>query len=175
MDLFEHADGIGRGPAPPAPAVPVPQVRGARPGSPFAAGAARHPAFRRAAPAPPPARLPVARPVVAPAHAAASEELRGKVRRVVCRTESGFTVLAIRTGNGSEVSLQTLTAQEFREGDAIIAEGAWGDYRGRPQFRAEVVRADMPRGARGVADWLRRSATASRMWRGTRLPCAKAA
>ena len=155
MDLFEHADGIGRGPAPPAPAVPVPQVRGARPGSPFAAGAARHPAFRRAAPAPPPARLPVARPAVAPAHAAASEELRGKVRRVVCRTESGFTVLAIRTGNGSEVSLQTLTAQEFREGDAIIAEGAWGDYRGRPQFRAEVVRADMPRGARGVADWLR--------------------
>lgn len=96
------------------------------------------------------------RPVAAPFLLESTVEIQGKVRRVVCPrvAESGFTVLAVRLPGGDETSVQGYTSQTFREGDPVVAEGNWATYKGKRQFKAEIVRLLMPRGTKGVADWL---------------------
>ncbi len=84
------------------------------------------------------------------------EELVGRVRRVICQIkDSGFTVLAVRTEDREEVSVQAHTSQAFKENDRIVARGEWGTYKGRPQFKAASIRPEIPRGASGVVAWLK--------------------
>jgi exodeoxyribonuclease V alpha subunit len=84
------------------------------------------------------------------------EEIVCRVRRVIYQMkDSGFTVLAVRTEDREEVSLQAHTSQSFRENDRIVARGDWVTYKGRPQFKAASVRPEIPKGASGVVAWLK--------------------
>lgn len=111
------------------------------PGDPaFAAAPA---AARRAPPAPP--------------EAEELEEARGTVRREIFRAaDSGYTVLSVDfDGRVDDCTLQVTSTLRPNQRDRIVAQGRWIVYKGKPQFKADVVQLEIERGTAGIAKWLK--------------------
>jgi exodeoxyribonuclease V alpha subunit len=133
-------------------AEPVPVATRFRPNSPFSLNTASRPQSNIAATRTSPQAVQLS-------SSPKGEEIRGKVIRVVCQiTESGFTVIALRLSDGSEIAVQGFTSQKFEKHDPLLVHGAWSTYKGKAQFKAEVMRVEMPREVRGVSDWFGRGA-----------------
>lgn len=85
----------------------------------------------------------------------AAEELIGKVSRVIYETSQGFAVYLLRIDGGKDVTVTVTSAIKAKKGDKIVAKGLWGTYKGKPTFKATLLKHDIPKGARGIVTWLK--------------------
>lgn len=80
--------------------------------------------------------------------------LCGVVRRILHHAPgSGFTALVLRTKEG-EVKVQGWSRRRIGEGERLAAEGSWGLWRGKRQFKAEMLRRDGPVTPEWAMEWL---------------------
>jgi exodeoxyribonuclease V alpha subunit len=84
-------------------------------------------------------------------------ELRGRVKNErFYAPDSGYTVLVVRFDNErDDMTLQVTTTVRAHPNDRIVALGKWSTYKGKPQFKAEMIQLEIPREARGIVEWLR--------------------
>lgn len=88
------------------------------------------------------------------------EEIKGRIIRVIFHAaDSGYTVLAARIhGEKKDATIQVTTGIKVNAGDKVRAHGEWTTYKGKPQFKADMIQMEIPEGAKGVAEWLRNGA-----------------
>lgn len=88
------------------------------------------------------------------------EEVRGTVRREIFRaTDSGYTVLAVDLdGRAGDTTIQVTTTLRPNQRDRVVARGRWAVYKGKQQFKADVIQLEIERGTAGIAKWLKNGA-----------------
>ena len=157
-DLFSFA--ASGAPQPPPPAEPTPPPAPA-PKSAFAR-------LRAAAPEeefsedelPPPPPMPPEPAAAAPPAAAVGgiEKLECTfIKKLFGGIEKGFMVMLIRHAGGEGKASVKNPAFEFAARDKIVLSGKWGLYKGQPNFDATSAVPAIPKGAKGVAAWLKSS------------------
>lgn len=83
-------------------------------------------------------------------------EIKARVTNEIFHSaESGYTVLAVKiSGQRGDFVLQVTTNQRVNVGDPIRAHGDWGTYKGKTQFKADMIQLEIPRESRGIFEWL---------------------
>src|SRR5690606_12201319 len=95
-------------------------------------------------------------PVPAPANDS-SEEIRGKIARIIFHSsDTGYMVLALKRKRGeADCTIQTTTSMKVAPGDSIIAKGTWTTYKGKQQFKADMIQQEIAREAKGIVAWIK--------------------
>ena len=84
-----------------------------------------------------------------------TEEIRAKIGHVIFpRSDSGYTVLSIKVDGGRDTTLQVVTTVSVSAGDRIVARGKWATYKGKVQFKADLIQLEIPRETRGIVAWI---------------------
>lgn len=82
--------------------------------------------------------------------------LKAKVVKCIFHNDkNGYTVLAVRNRDIGDAIIAYNTPMPALDGDAIIAEGAWGEYKGKTQFKATVLRTEVDLSDSGLVAWLK--------------------
>lgn len=82
----------------------------------------------------------------------AVEKITGIIERVIHRNGNGFIIFNARVGR--EVVPVTGEDQDLHEADVVECEGQWGQYNGRPQFKAKTIIPQIPSTAEAIISYL---------------------
>lgn len=88
------------------------------------------------------------------------DELRGTVVRVIFRTSDGYSVYLVKDSRGIEHKITVTSSILADKKDKVVARGQWGDYKGKPTFKAATLSHEIAPGARGVERWLKNKVVA---------------
>jgi exodeoxyribonuclease V alpha subunit len=86
-----------------------------------------------------------------------AEEIRARVTRVVFpqKEEGGFAIYAVKMRGKSDFTVKITSTITAEIGDNIIARGKWGNYKGKPQFIADMLMLEISKDLKAIKAWLR--------------------
>ncbi|NTF17409.1 AAA family ATPase [Agrobacterium rubi] len=90
----------------------------------------------------------------------AMDELRGTVVKVIYRTADGYCVYLIKDAGSREHKINVSSTVVAERNDIIVARGTWGEYKGKPTFKAMTIMHSIDPGAKGVVRWLKNKVVA---------------